>query len=219
MKKKIMTGMMVGLISTSIIACGGSGKSTETQKTTQAVETAQETVAETQEETVVETKVEETGEIVDNADMLKIPVYTRKELNLTGESGPITYCIEGIQVSKLTFKSESTASLVGIEAGKEITCIAFNLSAENTSEDTINFYLGQATLVSNTKEQVDPDMFLSDYIEGEYLGQVIHSGTSIYLLENSNADDITNVKLHISAPSDSSFQDIGEDIVVDINLE
>lgn len=213
MKKSLFA--LVMFMTFALTACGGSEVKDTSVKETSTVET----VVETQKETVIETEVEESGEIVDNNDMLKIPVYTRKELNLTGESGPITYCIEGIQVSKLTFRSEDMASLVGIEAGKEITCIAFNLSAENTSEENINFFLGQATLVSNTKEQVDPDIWLSDYIEGEYLGQVIHSGTSIYLLENSNADDITNVKLHISAPSGSNYQYIGEDIVVDINLE
>lgn len=213
MKKSLFA--LVMFMTFALTACGGSEVKDTSVKETSTVET----VVETQKETVIETEVEESGEIVDNNDMLKIPVYTRKELNLTGEAGPITYCIEGIQVSKLTFRSEDMASLVGIEAEKEITCIAFNLSAENTSEDTINFFLGQATLVSNTKEQVYSDIWLSDYIEGEYLGQVVHSGTSIYLLENSNADDITNVKLHISAPIDSNYESIGEDIVIDINLE
>ncbi|WP_405320118.1 hypothetical protein [Frisingicoccus sp.] len=210
MKKSLI--MLTLSMMLALTAC--EGKSAETT-TKESVETHTETIN----ETVIETQEEESGEIVDNSEMLKIPVYTRKELNMTGEAGPIKYSIDGIQVSKLTFKSEDMASLAGIDPGKEIACVALDLSGENTSEETINFYLGQATLVSNTKEQVDPNMLFSDYVSGEYLGQVIHSGTSIYLFENSNAEDITNLKLYISAPSDSSFNSLSEDIVIEINLE
>ena len=43
----------------------------------------------------------------------------------------------------------------------------------------MSFYLGQATIITNTKEQLESDMLLSEHIEGDYLGQVAHEGHNL----------------------------------------
>lgn len=79
--------------------------------------------------------------------------------------------------------------------------------------------MSQATLTTNTKEQVDNNPIVSEYIDGEYLGNVIHSGNLVYILQNSSAEDITDVKLYLDSPVDSSLSHVGEDTVVEISCQ
>lgn len=158
------------------------------------------------------------NEVQEQDGMRKEIVYTNADLGITGETGPFKYTIEGIQVSKLTATDDETAEFLGVEKNKEVTAVVINASAENTSDATNSFYIGQATLTSSTKEQVESDMWLSEHIEGEFLGQVKNSGSLAYILKNTNADELTSVTLHINAPSNENWENIGEDVVVDIPI-
>lgn len=206
MKKKIIAMMLSCLLAIFFTACGGS----EEQTTEQATETTEEESTEAE---------ESAGEVQEQDGLRKEPVYTNEELGISGETGTFKYSVDGIQVSKLTATTDESAEMLGIEKDKEIALVVVDVSAENTSEDTSYFYIGQATLTSNTKEQVESDMFLSDYIDGEFIGNVINSGSLMYLLQNSSADDITNVSLHIDAPSDSNFNTTGDEVPIDIPIE
>ena len=226
MKKKIATLLIAGAL-IGLTACGETTEEapvTETAQSEVTEEPAEETT-EASTEAPKETKApaeelaeESTGEIVEENGLRKEPVYTNKELGTTGETGPFKYSIDAIQVSKLTATTDDMAQMLGIEKGKEIALVVVNASAENTTEDTLYFYLGQATLTSDTKEQVDPDLMLSDYIDGEFIGNVIHSGSMMYLLKNSSAEDITKVSLHIDGPSDEGFNTVGEEVSLDIAI-
>lgn len=230
MKKKFLTFALVATVAASITACGGNegapstgesaGSTPAAEATPEASETPEETPESTPEATQsVESTSPDAGEVVEENGMRKEPIYTNKELNITGQTGPINYTIEGIQVSKLTATTDETAQLLGIERDKEVALVAINASAENTTQDTVNFYLGQSTITTNTKEQVDSDMVLSEYIDGEFLGNVVHSGNVIFILPNSSASDITNVTLYVDAPSDSNFMSVGDNVQVDIALQ
>lgn len=171
------------------------------------------------EETSAASTETSSNEVEESGNVIKEPVYSNPDLNITVETGPIIYTIEGIQVSKITVTSEEAASILNVEKNKELALIVINASAENTSEDTINFYMSQATLTTNTKEQVDNNPIVSEYIDGEYLGNVIHSGNLVYILQNSSAEDITDVKLYLDSPVDSSLSHVGEDTVVEISCQ
>lgn len=204
--------MLAVCMAVSVTACGGdNGKKVESQKE----------ISSEQKEEKEDDKSDDstTGEIVEENGLRKEPVATNKALNLTGETGPFKYTIEGVQVSKLTATTDEMAQMLDIEKDKEVTVVAINASAENTTEDTLSFYIGQATLTSNTKEQVDSDGFLSEYINGEFLGNVKNSGTLIYILKNSKAEDLTNLTLHIDAPHNENFENIGDEVKVEINLK
>lgn len=230
MKRKFLTFALVATMAASITACGGNegapstgesaGSTPAAEATPEASETPEETPESTPEATQsVESTSPDAGEVVEENGMRKEPIYTNKELNITGQTGPINYTIEGIQVSKLTATTDETAQLLGIERDKEVALVAINASAENTTQDTVNFYLGQSTITTNTKEQVDSDMVLSEYIDGEFLGNVVHSGNVIFILPNSSASDITNVTLYVDAPSGSNFMSVGDNVQVDIALQ
>ncbi|CVI72391.1 hypothetical protein NDGK_02548 [Clostridiales bacterium CHKCI001] len=217
-RKTLLTIAMIAML--SLTACG-----TETNTTTEGTAINSQETEKTTEETSSEEKstekesTEESGEVVEENGMRKEPVVTKKGLNKTGETGPLKYTIEDIQISKLTATTDEAATLLGIEKDKEVAIVVINASAENTSDDTVNFFLGQATLTSNTKEQVESDMFLSEYIDGEFIGNVIHSGNLVYILKNSSAEDITQVSLHIDAPSNSNYETIGEEVSIDLAIE
>lgn len=234
MKRKFLTFALVATTAASITACGGNestssaNEAAESSPTAEATPETTEAPAETPEATPeatsetaqsTESTSPDVGEVIDEDGMRKEPVYTNKELNITGQTGPMNYTIEAIQVSKLTATTDEMAQFLGIEKDKEVALVAINASAENTSQDTISFYLGQSTITTNTKEQVDSDTFLSEYIDGEFLGNVVHSGSMIFILPNSSASDITNVTLYVDAPFGSDFMSVGDDVQIDIALQ
>ena len=229
MKNKTVALLLAGMMAVSIVACGEPQK-VESEKT--VVDEKEETAEEQEEpvnesEEVTDDQAEENqevdestvGEVVEENGMRKVPVITDKELNRSGETGPFKYCIKAIQVSKLTATTDESAEMLGIEKDKEVTLFVVDVEAENTSSDTNYIYMDQATLTTNTKEQVEVDGFLSDYIDGEYLGNTVHSGTLYYILHNSSADDITQINLHIDAPHNANFESIGDEVKVELNFE
>ena len=236
MKKKILSLFLAMFMAASLTACGEPQKveseknvvksqsSSVTEQDSDVssvisdfVEASSSSVAE--ESTPAETDDATTGEIVEENGMRKVPVITDKALNRTGETGPFKYSIDAIQVSRLTATTDDAAELLGIEKDKEATLVAISASVENTSADTNYFYFDQATLTTNTKEQVDPDAFLSDYIDGEYLGNVVHSGTVLYILKNTSADDLSTITFHVDAPHNEDFDSIGDDVKIELNFE
>lgn len=236
MKKKILSLFLAMFMSASLTACGEPQK-VESEKN--VVKSQSSSVAEqdsdvssvisdfveassssvVEESSLAEEDDATTGEIVEENGMRKVPVITDKALNRTGETGPFKYSVDAIQVSRLTATTDDAAELLGVEKDKEVALVAISASVENTSVDTNYFYFDQATLTTNTKEQVDPDAFLSDYIDGEYLGNVVHSGTVLYILKNTSADDLSTITFHVDAPHNEDFDSIGDDVKIELNFE
>lgn len=212
-----MVLFVASLMMGTIWGCGGTEQKSESQPKTEDVSGESSAEAETPVETETPAPTEEPeAEVTEENGMKKETVYTNKELGITGTTGTINYSINGVQVSKLTATTDEAATLLGVEKGKEITVVALDTSCENTSDGTVYFYIGQSTITTNTKEQVDADMILSDYIDGEFLGNVIHSGNIVYLLQNSAADQVESITVHVDAPTDDSFSPIGDEVTIDI---
>lgn len=209
MRKKVLLGCFVVLTAVSLAGCSDdNGKKVESKK---KVEKATDKSTETDDS--------KTGEIVEENGMKKIPVMTDKKLNMAGKTGPIKYSIDGIQISKFTATTDELANTLEIEKNKEIALVALNVSAENTSDKTVNFYLGQAKITTDTKEQAEPDAMLGENLEGEFLGKVKHEGTNIYLLKKSKADKINKIKLFVDAPSDENYEDVGNKVELELKLK
>lgn len=216
MKKKIVTLLMVSSLAFSITACGE--KQVESEKNVSFSEESQDIQVESQEVTTAADD-STTGTVVQGDGFTKTPVITDKELNYTGNAGPMNYSIDAIQISNLVATTDDAARMFGVEKNKETAIIAMDITAENTSDEDISFYISQATLISNTKEQVDPNMLFSDYIDGDFLGTVKKSGSLIYILPNSNANEITSIKLRISAPTDSEWNSLSDEISIELAFE
>lgn len=205
-------------VSSLILAGCGSDTTEVNEESESTTETAspEEAAADTEESEEVEEEVTEATEVdedVQEDDSVKATnTYTNKELGITGEIGPMKYEIPGVQLKIIEPKDQATADLFEVAIGDEIHAFTIQFAGENTSEEDVSFYLGQATAITNTKEQLDPDMILSEYIEGEYLGRVRHEGHNVYILKNSTVDELESIELRITAPTDNNYEPIGEDV-------
>ena len=208
MRKRLLTLGLATAMVLSLTACGSdNGKKVESKKT----------VAKTTEKTTADES--KTGEVVEKDGLKKVPVITDKKLNKKGKTGPIKYNVKAIQVSKLTATTDDMAQALGIEKGKEAGLVAMDVEVENTSDDTINFYFDQGKLTTNTKEQVESDIILSDSIDGEYLGKVSHKGTLMFILKNGKADKVNDLKLFVDAPSDKDFNTVGDEVKIELKFK
>lgn len=217
MKRKLITLLTLSSLILSISACGET--KVESQKSVSVTEKSDTAASSDTDPGTTTEDDSKTGTVTHGEGFTKTPVITDKALNYTGNAGPMNYSIDAIQISNLVATTDAAANMFNIEKNKETAIIALDISAENTSDEDITFFISQATLVSNTKEQVDPSLIFSDYIDSEFLGAVKKSGSSIYILPNSNANDITNITLRISAPTGKDFQALSEDITIDLSFE
>ena len=131
------------------------------------------------------------------------------------ETGPIILNIPQIN----TISSQLKGDMAEFLETDAIEYIQIDMEVENTSDETISFYAGQPTITTNTGEQLDADMWLSDHIDGDYIGAVKKSGSLFFILNNSNAEDIEWVRIIIEAPHDENWDSVGEkiDFQVDFN--
>jgi len=216
--KKLLTLMVLGLLSIALVACGSdatdiSGEEEKPKEETTDTGSTEEKEAEAPKEEEPKEEESSSDEDVQEDDQLKaINTYTNKELGIEGTSGPLNYTISGIQLKKIEPKTEEAAALFEAEVGDEVHGFTIKMSGENTSEEDMEFYLSQATVVTNTKEQLEPDMLLSEYIEGEYLGQVQHEGYNFYILKKSTVDELQSIEVRIDAALNSNYDTVGEDI-------
>lgn len=219
MYKKFFSFLLIGLLGAFLVACGSDTTKISGEDESKPAEEKKEEAA-TSEKKDDEPKEKESNEDVQEDDSLKATnTFTNKELGITGTVGPMNYNIPAIQLKKLEPKDQATADLFEVSIGDTVHAITIQMTGENTSDDDVSFYLGQATIITNTKEQLEPDMWLSEYIEGDYLGQVKHEGHNVYLLKNSTVDDLQTIEVRISAPVNSNFDSLGEDVkhVIEVN--
>lgn len=91
------------------------------------------------------------------------------------------------------------------------------MKVENKTEENLSIYPDQSIITTNTKEQKEANIFISDDVGGDFLGQVIKEGNVIFLLD-SKAEDLKSAKLIINAPVNEDFDTLGEKIEFDINF-
>lgn len=210
---KKITGLLLLSMVLVLAACGSDTvKISEDDKSSS--EGSEKKIVEKKEDAV------EVDENVQEDDSLKTTnTYTNKELAISGEVGSMKYEIPAIQLKVIEPKNQETADMFDVAIGDKVHAITVKLNGENTSEEDMNFYLGQATVITDTKEQLEPDMFLSEHIDGEYLGQVAHEGFNVYVLKKSTVEDLNTVEVRISAPTNSNWDTIGEDVkhVIEVN--
>ncbi|MFJ8517680.1 hypothetical protein [Lysinibacillus xylanilyticus] len=157
-------------------------------------------------------------DVQEDENLKTINTYTNKELDISGQTGPMKYNIDAVQLKRITVKTEEAANLFDVAVGEEVNAITISMNAENSSKEDMSFYLGQAVIITNTKEQLEPDMILSEHIEGKYLGQVKHEGYNVYVLKNSKVEDLKTIEIRIDAPVNSNVDEQGEDIIQKIEV-
>ncbi|CEP84010.1 hypothetical protein [Paraclostridium sordellii] len=166
-----------------------------------------------------ESNIDNTAKVEKKDGMIKTPVFTNKKLNLKGEVGGVKYDYKEVQISNLTFETDKAASLFDAKKGDEVVTVVFKTEIENTNDKDVSFYIDQAKLITNTKQQVEPNMILSDDVGGDFLGKVKKEGNIIYILKNIKAEDLKTLELRIDAPVDAStFEALGDNIKLNLSV-
>ena len=214
--------ILFALMVTILAACGDSsanidGESEEEIKEENASSDETEEADKDEGETMTaeenETEEAAVGDVV-TSEVGEATLVSRTDDVGTFESGPIKLTVEKANGVSMAVSDE----YYDFFETDQLEYIQVDLQVENTSEDNITFYASQAIMTTSTGEQLEPDMLMSDHIDGEYFGEVNKSGTSFYILENSDAEDVESIRLIFSAASNENFEDIGEEIDIEVEL-
>lgn len=192
-------GLLVAVPLALLVGCGEADELKTTATDTEEVAEAEASAAD--ETTAEETDVQE-SELGTNKIYMK-----NKSVTITETMGPIQFAIDKVQTSRLTVAEAYSDSFDGQE---EVTVVAMNMIVENTVDETMSFHPNQATLVTNTGEQVEADLFFSDDVGGEFLGKVKKEGNVLFFVK-AKPEELTDLKVVIDGPFDENFDKVAED--------
>ncbi|WP_158738661.1 hypothetical protein [Alteribacillus sp. YIM 98480] len=156
----------------------------------------------------------EVGESVEN-EAGEFTLHARQNEVEPIETGPVNMNITQVNAASGDIKPDYQDMF----ETEELNYIQLDIEVENTSEEDITFYSGQATISTNTGEQLESDMLLSDHIEGEMMAGTKDSGSFFYILENSNAEDVESVRMVWTAPQNEDWEEIGEEVDIEVKLD
>lgn len=136
------------------------------------------------------------------------------DINESQENGPFTITLLNANLAELE-PSEMYADFFDHDV---VTVVGLEVSVENTNGDTNSIYPDQGTIVTNTGNQVDADLFFSDDVGGDFLGEVTKTGT-VFFFFDGDTENIDNVRYIISSGHDEDWESFGEDIEFSISFE
>jgi hypothetical protein len=132
-------------------------------------------------------------------------------VNVNMQSGPIK-----MNISKVTLDPAYSKG----EYYSKVAAVVLDVTVENTSTDKVSWHPAQGTIVLNTKEQIDGDLFNSDDVGGEFLGKVIKKGKIVFPVKSSKFEDITSFNFTVDGAFNSdSYSRIGNDQTVEVILK
>lgn len=192
-------GLVFALPFALLVGCGEADELKTTSTDTEEV-----VAAETEEQTA-EPKEEAD---VQESELGSNQIYMKnKALDISETIGSIQFAIDKVQTSRLSVEAAYRDMFDGKEA---VTVVAMNVIVENTIDDTVNFHPNQATLVTNTGEQVTADLWYSEDVGGEFLGKVRKEGNVLFFVETM-PKELTEVRFIVDGPFDANYEQIAED--------
>ncbi|OGX79815.1 hypothetical protein A6395_04220 [Exiguobacterium sp. SH31] len=195
-------GFLFALPLALLVGCGEADElkttTTETEEVVVAEEPEEAPEAETQTE---EAEVQET-ELGTNQIHLK-----NKALDIMEAMGSVQFQVDKVQTSRLKVAEAYRDSFDGKD---EVTVVVFNVIAENTVEDTISFHPNQSTLVTNTGEQIDANLWFSDDVGGDFLGEVKKEG-NVFFFAESMPEELAELRLIVGGPTNTDYEKLAEE--------
>lgn len=141
--------------------------------------------------------------------------YINNSLNYSIKTGPMKLEFSKLAVYEIELKDQYKSQFKGADV---INVVALKTKVENTSKDLINFYPDQSTIVTDTKEQIEASMIVSDHVGGEFIGEVEKEGTVAFLLNKSVAD-VKKISINIDGPSNEGYDRVGENVKAEFILD
>lgn len=198
-----------------LMGCGETDEAT-TSETTEQTEQSTENETTSSSEGSESSKDEATSEGIGGSKEFEVEedeigvsqIYMKnRNLGIEEKIGPIIFQIDKVQTLRLQVSSDFRFMF---DDKKEVTIVSFNVIVENTSDDTVSFYPNQARLVTNTGEQVDANIIVSEDVGGEFLGKVKKEGGVLFQVDSMPAE-LTEVRFVVEGPYNDQFNTIAED--------
>lgn len=141
----------------------------------------------------------------------------KEKLNVNEEkiSGPFKVILTDVFIDEIE-PSEKVKNEF-YNGKNKATLVYLKFKIENTTQDTNTLFATQGTLVTNTKEQKEADLSLSDDINAVYQGNVIQTGCAVIQVD-SKPEEINYLKYNMGKPFNSKADGIGEEIIFEINI-
>ncbi|MDU1315611.1 hypothetical protein [Anaerococcus hydrogenalis] len=129
-------------------------------------------------------------------------------------TGPFKVKITGVSAGIMTPKSEEMKSFLQDRENTQV--IILFATVENTEDKKANLYLNQSLITTDTQEQLEPDLLLSEG-SGEFLSAVKQDMTMVYYPQ-TDVEKTKEIVLHVEAPSDENFETIGDELNITITF-
>lgn len=129
-------------------------------------------------------------------------------------TGPFKVKITGVSAGTMTPKAEEMKSFLQDKENTQV--IILFASVENTEDKKANLYLNQSLITTDTQEQLEPDLLLSEG-SGEFLSAVKQDMTMVYY-PKTDVEKTKEIVLHVEAPSDENFETIGDELNITITF-
>lgn len=208
--KKFLLLISTLLLTLALVACGSNSDSSKDDKNSNTENTKQEESKDSKAKENAENKDE-----VYESELGKLTVVNKKKgINKVVKSGPMNLTINAIQIGNLEVAEDFRDTFDGKE---KITAITVEMKVENTSEDTISFYPDQATLTTNTGNQVEADLSFSDNVGGDFYGKVNKEGNVVFFVD-SPAEEIKNIKLIIDGAVNENLDSLSDQLKIELSF-
>lgn len=121
--------------------------------------------------------------------------------------GPVNLYIENMTVTDIKPDVDMKPMFNELD---EVRGIVVTMRVENTSDQDVTFYPNQATLVTDSGEQIDAEVMMTGEAGGDFLGKVKKEGQAWWLIKD-NTKDIKKIKMIIDSPYlTDSMDDLGQ---------
>ncbi len=115
----------------------------------------------------------------------------KEDITYTQQVGSMNVNFKEMKTYKVKITEDNEYEFENYNVGDTAYVLGIELELENTSETPQEYYIDQATIVTNNQEQIEPSMITpSKIIKTDLKGKVKSSGMIYYELETSTADDL-----------------------------
>lgn len=115
----------------------------------------------------------------------------KEDITYTQQVGSMNVNFKEMKTYKVKVTEDNEYEFENYNVGDTAYLLGIELELENTSETPQEYYIDQATIVTNNQEQIEPSMITpKKIIKTDLKGKVKSTGVIYYELETSTADDL-----------------------------
>ena len=146
-------------------------------------------IADETESSLEDDEDEESSDSFNVADDLK--EVKKEDITYTQQVGSMNVNFKEMKIYKVKVTEDNEYEFENYNVGDTAYVLGIELELENTSETPQEYYIDQATIVTNNQEQIEPSMITPNkIIKTDLKGKVKSTGMIYYELETSTADDL-----------------------------